>query len=303
MKTESLSVPSVCGIVGDDAPALRRARIDREYDNSTVFPDVPSWREKWRERSNAVSLKPIDRLDLAYGSRPQQKIDIFPCGISSAPTVMFIHGGFWTRNSKETFRFLVSGIHAAGCNAAFLGYTLAPDAHMDQIVEEVRLGGRWLFSKLSEFGLASRSFVAIGWSAGAQLAAMIMDEPHISCGMGISGVYDLRPMREASVNEALRLSEEEASRNSPTLNPRRSFKQFIVVYGARELPAFKAQSEDFYAALMRVGSPAEKIVLLHHTHHSGLEELFEADGRLVKETARLASELEAPVATVRSTDA
>jgi arylformamidase len=288
MKTDPAADPSSCGLIRDDARASRRARIDREYDNSAVFADVPSWREKWRERSEAVSRKSIDRIDLPYGSRPQQKIDLFPCGNSSAPTVMFIHGGFWIRNSKETFRFLVTGIHAAGCNAAFLGYTLAPNARMDEIVEEVRLGGRWLFSKLGQFGLESRPFVAIGWSAGAQLAAMIMDEPQIACGMGISGIYDLRPMREASLNDALRLSDEEAIKNSPTLNPTRSSKQFIEVYGARELPAFKSQSEDFYAALIGVGSAAEVIVLPEHTHHSELDELFAVDGRLVKETARLA---------------
>jgi arylformamidase len=303
MKGEAVSDPSGCGVLRDEAPASRRTRIDREYDNSAVFTDVPRWREKWRERSDAVSRRPADRLDLAYGPRPLQKIDIFPCGSASARTAMFIHGGFWTRNSKETFRFLLSGIHAAGCNAAFLGYTLAPNARMDEIVEDARLGGRWLFSKLGEFGLASRPFVAIGWSAGAQLAAMIMDEPHVACGMGVSGVYDLRPMREASLNDALRLSDEEAARNSPRLNPVRSSKQFTVVYGARELPAFKAQSEDFYAALISVGSDAKKIVLPDHTHHSELDELFEADGRLVKETARLAWDPKVPVAITRLTDA
>jgi arylformamidase len=288
MRFEPDSTLSAREVAADKTPALRRARIDREYDNSAVFADVPSWRERWRDRSEAVLRRPIDRLDIAYGPGRLQKIDVFPCENASAPTVVFIHGGFWTRNSKETFRFLARGIHAAGCNAAFLGYTLAPNARMDEIVAEVRLGARWLFFSLAEFGLAGCPLVAVGWSAGAQLAAMIMDEPHIARGMGISGIYDLRPMREASLNDALDLSEDEAVRNSPTLNPVRSSKQFVVVYGARELPAFKAQSEDFYAALIRVGSAAEKIVLPDHTHHSELDELFMPDGRLIKETARLA---------------
>jgi|ERR1700722_13793298 arylformamidase len=275
-------------VVDDQASALRRARTDRDYDNSAAFTDVGSWRERWRERSEAVLPRPIDRLNLVYGLRPRQKIDLFPCGSVLAATVVFIHGGFWTRNSKETFRFLVRGIHAAGCNAAFLGYTLAPEARMDEIVEEARESGRWLVSRLGEFGLASRPFVTIGWSAGAQLAAMIVDEPYVAAGMGIGGIYDLRPMRDASVNDVLRLGEEEAIRNSPTLNPPRVSKPFVVVYGARELPAFKKQSEDFHAALVSAGSPTEKIVLPDHTHHSELDELFAAEGRLVQETARLA---------------
>jgi arylformamidase len=275
-------------VVCDRSLASRRAGVDRDYDNAAAFPDVALWREKWRERSESVSPQPTDRLDLVYGISPRQKIDIFPCGSVLAPTVVFIHGGFWTRNSKETFRFLVRGIHAAGCNAAFLGYTLAPEARMDEIVHEVRAGGRWLFSRLGEFGLASRPFVAIGWSAGAQLAAMIMNEPCVAAGMGIGGIYDLRPMREASVNDVLRLGEEEAIRNSPTLNPPRVPKPFVVVYGARELPAFQKQSKDFHTALVSVGSPAERIVLPDHTHHSELDELFAAEGRLVQETVRLA---------------
>jgi arylformamidase len=272
-----------------ESSASRRARIDREYDNSAAFSDVPEWRESWRRRSEAVAAGPAARLDVAYGPAPAQKLDIFPCGHATAPTALFIHGGFWTRNSKETFRFLVQGVHAAGCNAAFIGYTLAPNARMDQMVDEVRSGGHWLFSRLAGWGMAQRPLIAIGWSAGAQLAAMMMGERHIAAGIGISGVYDLRPMRDASVNDALQLSADEARRNSPTLQPPRYLGQFIVAYGARELPAFQSQSENFYSVLRDAGASTGRMALPQHTHHSILEELYQPNGALVSELARLAS--------------
>jgi arylformamidase len=272
-----------------ESPASRRARIDRDYDNSAVFGDVADWREKWRHWSEAVPAGWPARLDLPYGSAPAQKLDVFPHGNRAAPTAVFIHGGFWTRNSKETFRFLVQGIHAAGCNAVFLGYTLAPNASMDRMVDEVRSGGRWLFSKLTELGLADRPLVVIGWSAGAQLAAMMSGEHHIAGGIGISGIYDLRPMGEASVNDALGMNQDDMLRNSPTLNPPRFSGRFVVAYGGRELPAFQAQSEQFYGVLRAAGLPGERLILPKHSHHSVLEDLYRPDGKLTQELVRLTS--------------
>ena len=277
------------GAVSAELPVSRRAQIDRDYDNSAVFSDVPDWREKWRQRSEAVAVGQPAKLDLAYGSAPMQKLDVFPLQSKTAPTAIFIHGGFWTRNSKATFRFLVQGFHEAGCNAVFLGYTLAPNARMDRMVEEVQSGGRWLVSKFGELGFADRPLIVVGWSAGAQLAAMMMGESHIAAGMGISGIYDLRPMREASVNDVLRLDEDEALRNSPTLNPPRFARQFVVAHGGRELPAFQAQSEQFCAALSNAGTAVRQLILSEHNHHSVLEDMYRSDGRLVHELNRLAS--------------
>jgi len=50
---------------------------------------------------------------------------------------VFIHGGYWQRNEKERFSFIVPGPRAHGINVAIPGYTLAPDARLTDIVAEI----------------------------------------------------------------------------------------------------------------------------------------------------------------------
>jgi arylformamidase len=284
----SLSAPLAIGEDADDREPSRRAHIDRAYDNSAAFPDVPEWRETWLRRSRAVPIQPLARLDIPYGAAPAQKLDTFPHADCAAATAIFVHGGFWSRNSKETFRFLVRGIHAAGLNAVFVGHTLAPQAGMDEIVCEVRTAARWTSAHLAELGFALRPLILIGWSSGAQLAAMAMSESHVGGGMGISGIYDLEPMRHGSINEILKLDGEAAQRNSPALHPAAKSGPFIVAHGQCELVAFRSQSENFHAARTEAGLSGPIIALPGHHHHSILDALYERDGALTQALARLA---------------
>jgi len=270
-------------------PASPRTAIDDAYDNAMHFADVPQWRERWLSRSAAWPRSAGDAYDLHYGPDPMQRIDVLPCARASAsPTALFFHGGFWSRNSKTTFRFLARGFHAAGLNVAFAGYTLAPEARMARIVEDARGAVRWLRQALGGLGLPGGALIVVGWSAGAHLAAMVMDEPAVAAGMGISGVYDLSDFRRSAMNDMLRLDAADVERYSPTLQTASTAKPFLIAYGARELPAYREQSQRFHAALQGSGVPSDLLELEGHHHHSVLEELSEPDGALVQRLAALA---------------
>jgi acetyl esterase/lipase len=272
----------------ETASAVPRTSVDDAYDNALHFADVPQWREGWQRRSAEWPRRPGDRYELAYGAAPSQRMDLLPCSTPrSAPTALFFHGGFWSRNSKETFRFLASGFHAAGANVAFAGYTLAPEARMERIVEDAAAAVRWLGAHLEELGLARRRLLVVGWSAGAHLAALVVHEPAVAAGMGISGVYELAEFRDSAMNETLRLDASDVERFSPARHARRTSRPFIVGYGARELPAYRDQSRAYHAALEEAGRPTELCELAGHHHHSVLEELHEPGGALVRRLARL----------------
>ena len=229
---------------------------------------MPDWRLTWQRRSENVPIPPSAKLDLAYGPASSQKLDVFPHTDPLATTAVFVHGGYWSRNSKETFRFLVRGIHAAGLHAVFVGHTLAPHARMNQIVAEIRSATDWVFGHLEDFGFAVRPLIMLGWSSGAQLAAMAMRAPYVAGAIGISGVYDLEPMRHGTINDVLQLDEDEVRRNSPAVHLPARAGPFVVAYGQRELPAFRSQSEEFYKAWSAAGLAGSLLHLPGHHHHS-----------------------------------
>jgi arylformamidase len=188
----------------------------------------------------------------------------------------------------------VRGFHAAGLNVAFVGYTLAPEARMERIVGDAVDATRWLAARLASFGLAARPLIVVGWSAGAHLAALLTSEPSVAGGMGVSGVYDLRELRDSAMNDTLRLDAQDADRYSPELHVSPGAAPFVVAFGGRELEAYRRQSTDFHLALARGGAPSELHEMPGHHHHSVLEELFEPEGRLVSRLAAMASTAAVP---------
>ncbi len=169
----------------------------------------------WDGRSAALRQQRGAVLDLAYGPRPRNRIDFLKSAAPRAPTLVFVHGGFWQMRAKDSFTFVAAGPLAMGINVALVGYTLAPDASMDDMVAEVRHALDWLTSALPALGGDPSKLVLSGWSAGAQLAAVAMDHPSVRACLAISGIYDLEPMRHCYVNDKLGLDEASAARNSP----------------------------------------------------------------------------------------
>ena len=90
----------------------------------------------WDRRSAEMRAKYPDHLDLRYGPRERNRIDFFKAA-DKAPTLLFIHGGYWQTRAKETFALFAAGPMAHGINVALIGYTLAPDATLDEIVAEI----------------------------------------------------------------------------------------------------------------------------------------------------------------------
>ena len=134
---------------------------------------------------------------------------------TKAPTLLFIHGGYWQSRAKETFALFAEGPMAHGINVALIGYTLAPDATLDQIVAEIHAGIDFLAEQLPALGGDGKGIVVSGWSAGGHLTAMALSHPQVRAGMAISGIYDLEPIRHSYLNEKLCLDEAASRRNSP----------------------------------------------------------------------------------------
>ncbi|HXW24491.1 MAG TPA: alpha/beta hydrolase [Xanthobacteraceae bacterium] len=262
---------------------MDRAALDAAYNNAAAVADSQEWLARWRARSAAVRAEPTARLDVAYGARPRAKLDYFPAGPARAPLFAFIHGGYWQRNEKETFAFAADGPRPHGIDVALLGYTLAPQARLTEIVAEIRQALSFLAAHARDFGFdRDRVFVG-GWSAGGHLTAAVADHPIMRRGLPISGIFDLEPIALNYLNEKLALDAAEIATLSPLRHWPRSMAPLYLTVGGAELPELQRQSRDYAAAARARGLPVRLAVLPGRNHFSIMDEIARPDGALVRE--------------------
>ncbi|OYY38321.1 MAG: hypothetical protein B7Y08_23165 [Rhodospirillales bacterium 24-66-33] len=267
---------------------MTRAELDKAYDNTNAVADSGARRDGWIERSERFRALHPEGLDLAYGPRPRNKLDLYRCGRARAPLFAFIHGGYWQRNSKEIFACMAEGPLANGMDVAFLGYTLAPEATLSAIVEEIADAVRWLRREGPRHGVAQDRLVVSGWSAGGHLTATTLAMDEVDAGLAISGIYDVEPCRLNYLNEKLNLTAEEAARTSPLLHLPKKSAPVVLAYGTAELPELQRQSVAYHEARRASDLPSEVLPLAGLNHFSIMDQLEASDGALAKAAARLA---------------
>ncbi|MEM7290455.1 MAG: alpha/beta hydrolase, partial [Pseudomonadota bacterium] len=109
--------------------------VDRWGNLSSQF------RERWAQTGSV-------ELDVSYGSHPRQKFDLFRPEGPSRGTIIFVHGGYWIRTSKETWSFLAEGALANGWNVVLPGYPLAPEVKVADITRSIIDAVTVIMSKL-----------------------------------------------------------------------------------------------------------------------------------------------------------
>jgi arylformamidase len=259
---------------------MDRAQLDAAYNNTAAVPARGAIVADWAARSATVRRQHAGHLDLAYGESPRERLDLFLAADPKAPTLAFIHGGYWQMNDKENFAFLAEGLLPRGINLAVLEYTLAPAARLDRIVAEMRRAVGWLAAHLGHYGADPARLYVAGHSAGGHLTAMTMPLSAVRGGLAISGIYDLEPIRLNYLNEKLGLDAAEAARNSPLLHLPATAGELVVAYGTGELPELCRQSIAYAQAWGERGLPGRLLAVDGADHFTILAALADPRGAL-----------------------
>jgi len=266
-----------------DAPdwrSLDQEALDRGLNNSAAVAGSGDLVEGWGKLSADIRARHHRHLNLQYGPRERNRIDFLKTQTPNAPTLLFIHGGYWQMRAKEFFTLFAAGPMAHGINVALIGYTLAPDATLDQIVAEIHAGIDFLARQLIDLGADASRIVASGWSAGGHLTAMAMMNPRIKGGVAISGIYDLEPIRHSYLNIKLGLDEAMSRRNSPMASAEGPMKPLSLVVGGAELPLLRKQTADFAGHRARHGLPVAYEEIPGANHFTIMDEMAQPSGRI-----------------------
>jgi arylformamidase len=268
---------------------MDRAALDRAYQNGAAVPDTAAILESWRVRSAAYRRLHPALLDQAWGAHPRQATDFFDCGVAGAPTLLFVHGGYWhyPQHAREAFSALATGLVQQRVHVALAGYRLAPEASLADIVGDVATATTHLAGLRRTVGADPERLCVAGWSAGGHLAALAQSLPDVSACLAISGIFDLEPMRLCFVNDKLDLSADDVSALSPIHRLPPPHARLAVSVGGAELPELRRQSSDYAAACRASGIACRFLELAGHNHFTILDELAASDGALAIEVQRL----------------
>jgi arylformamidase len=218
---------------------------ETEYNNRARVPEHPSIIEAWARDAGEYRQQAADRFTtLSYGNTARQTIDLFdPERPGAAATVLFIHGGYWQALDRSFFSHMARGLNTHGVTVAIPGYDLCPSVSVSAIIDEMREACR----RLASHG----RLVVAGHSAGGHLAACLLATDWRAEGLpsglvdaayAISGLFDLEPLVETSVNVALGLDPPEARRLSPLRWPAPEGCSLDAVVGADESAEYLRQS-------------------------------------------------------------
>jgi len=257
---------------------LSREALDSGLNNSAAVAGSGDMVAGWEKMSADMRARHGAHLNLQYGPRERNRIDFLKAA-PNAPTLLFIHGGYWQMRSKDSFTLFAKGTMAHGINVALIGYTLAPDATLEQIVAEIHSGIDYLAGQLAGLGADAERLIASGWSAGGHLTAMAMMNPHIKGGVAISGIYDLEPIRHSYLNVKLGLDEAMSRRNSPMLLTH-ALKPMALTVGAAELPLLRKQTADFVSYRAKHGLPVTYEEIPGANHFTIMDEMAKPEGRI-----------------------
>jgi arylformamidase len=236
---------------------MNRRQLDDAYDNGKACPDSAERRDGWIARSAQVRAERPELLDLAYGPRERNRVDVFRSGRADAPLFAFIHG-----------------------DVAMIGYTLCPDVTLTELVAETHAAIRFLRKEGPKRGFGTGKLVVSGWSAGGHLTASALPLDEVDAGLAISGIYDVEPCRLNYLNEKLKLTADEARATSPILHLTKRRAPLTVAFGTGELPELQRQSRDYHQARLDAALPSTLLPLAPHNHFSIMEELRAPGGKL-----------------------
>lgn len=247
---------------------LSPEQLEANFNPRMAVPDFERHFIGWTERSAAAKAKLPGEYDLRYGDGLLQTYDLHrPANAASgAPLVVLIHGGYWRGLDKNTMTFAAEPFLQAGAVVVNLNYDLCPKVTLDAIVRQMQEALAHVAAKAQSWGVDAAQLHVIGHSAGAHLAAMMAaaawptdlpPQPQVASLGLVSGVYDLEPVLQVSVNQDIRLDGAMAARNSVMRFPPRQSSclqgPVLVAVGDAEPPGWQAQSTGFHQACRDAG--------------------------------------------------
>ena len=238
-------------------------------------------------------------LDLAYGTAPKQRLDVYlPKGkVANAPVFLFVHGGGFREGDKTHYGSVAEPFIKRGVITVTPSYRLTGSgAHYPDQPDDIKSAIKWIFDNIEQYGGNPENLYVAGHSAGAVLTADIgvdrgwltemgMPNDILKAIMPISGPYDIRVKRRPGQLDAYAPTPEIRVQSSPILKINDPAPAALVATGSEE--EYVQPSLDFAEALKAAGVDAHYLLLEGEDHADTALLLADENSQLCKQVINM----------------
>lgn len=260
--------------------------IGRQLDLSRHFIDIMPY-FNFLEVQSRRTVESLDcRLNVRVGARNEERIDVFPAKRPGAPIVLFVHGGWWHKNTRAQWDYVANGFVKRGYAVIITDYALCPKVRIPDITQASRAAVAWAFEHAEEInGDRDRIFLT-GHSAGGQQAGMMAVTDWSQCGLPVdvlkavapmSGIYDMRVIKACYLQTYVQLSGETVRSESALFQIPETAPSILAMVGEEESREFYRQMDLFVDAWKKRGHRAEREAVIGEDHTTMVFSLGDPD--------------------------
>lgn len=235
----------------------------------------------------AVPRGTYDRVEgIPYGDGPRRQLDVYVPDAKAfpgtRPVIVFFYGGAWEAGERGQHRFVGEAFASRGFVVVVPDYRLYPEVRYPEYVRDAAGAMAWTKREIAKHRGDPARITLMGHSAGAHIAAMLAYNPRFLAAVGLSrgdvhgfvglaGPYDFVPTEPKIVDNLG--AEGGAARAMPATFVQGGEPPSLLVTGDEDKRVEPGNTQRLAAALRRVGSPVEVMVVPGYGHPSTLVRL------------------------------
>jgi arylformamidase len=254
---------------------------------TTAAPTMSPAAERYAEECLRLSADAENRVsvlrDIAYGSDPRQRMDIFlpqRPGLHDLPVLLFMHGGAWTHGTKDWCGFMAPPIVELPAIFISVGYRLIPAVSFSTPVMDCISALRWIADQIAEHGGSPHRLFVGGHSAGGQIAALMtlrkdwlaeggLPADTIKGCFCLATTFNRRMIRpDIAPNDVQPGSPTDVAPDSPLALAASATVPFFIAWGGRDDERLDRTGRQMIAALTATGCAVQSLVLPDCDHFS-----------------------------------
>ena len=232
-------------------------------------------------------------LNISYGNRANQKLDIFlPKKNKDCAVQLYFHGGYWVGRDKFDHSHLAIPAIKNNVIHISVNYDLAPNVTIDIIVEETIECILWVIKNISKYGGNNKNINLVGHSAGAHLVAMALTRKYnskniINSSTLISGIYQPQITKHISLNNIINISKQTIELTDVYKHTIIQNTKFLIIVGNNEPKAWKELTINYCKWLLNKNISFTFYNAINLNHFSIIKDLANQNSSLSQKVMKM----------------